>query len=427
MRRAALAGAGALLALLSVVHFARSAHESRAHGFVDFPIFLAQARLFLLTGELYVDPASPTGFAPGAAVYKFPPLYGMLLLPLVRAGIDDRVYLAHWLLQIALYAVAVGLLLRWLRREAGPGFVFAGLLLALNFEPFFETLWRLQIETPLLLLLVLTLLAYGARRHGLAGAALGAAFLLKLYPGFLLLYLGLRRRWRALVGFGVAVVLLFVATWIVIGPQQNTAYFLRIVPVLLREQPDLTSENLSLARYLITLGALGPQAAKRVAQALVLALIAVSAIVVLRREPARASRLDHAVSFSLFVPLMLLAMPNYWVNYQLLLLLPVLVLLGHASRRGPDAAGCALAGGLAYVPMLFYRPCADPSVSWPCARTPYFLGLGELPRGFHDLMVSLRGVSAFLLWAALLSALLYGGAASPARHATQPEGGDRAR
>jgi len=423
-RGLALAGA-ALLLVLSCVHFARSAYESQAHGFVDFPIFLAQARQFLLTGELYIDPDEPGAYSPAAAVYKFPPLYAMLLLPVARAGIEQRVYLAHWVLQFLLYACAVGLLLAYLHRFAGRGFLLAGLVLALNFEPFFETLWRLQIETVLLLLLAVALLAYLKERDTWAGAAIGTGFLLKLYPGFLLLYFALRRRWSALAGFALAVVLILIASWIVIGPRENETYFLRILPVLLTERPEASTENLSLARYLHVLLGWSPLVSQRAGQIVVLPLVLLSGFVVWRQPPSATSgRLRAALAFSLFVPLMLMSMPNYWVNYQLLLLLPLLVLACHASRAGPDAAPTAWLAGLAYIPLLFYWPCADPSVPWPCASTPLFLGLVRLPRSFHDLMVALRGVSTFLLWAAILSALMYGAAdprRSAARHLPQSE------
>jgi hypothetical protein len=421
-----------LLVGSSCLHFARAAHESRAHGFVDFPIFFERVRAFALGGELYVDPEQPGAYAPAAPVYKFPPLYAMVLLPLARPGLEARVYLGHWALEIVLYAASVALLLVYLRRHAGSGLVLAGVLLALNFEPFFETLWRLQLETPLLLLLALAMMCEVERRAEWSGALLGVGFLLKLYPAFLLLYFALRRRIAALAGFAVAVALILLASWRVIGPVANETYFLRVLPLLLAENPEPSTENLGPARYLIATLGLEPPVAKRVAQALVLALVVVSALAVRRRFTGRrGDRFASAVAFSLFVPLMLLAMPNSWVNYQLLLLLPLFVLACEVSRRGPGSAATALLAGLAYAPMLFYWPCADPAeVSWPCARTPLFLGLAELPRGFHEAMVALRGLSPFLLWAGLLSALLYGtsaarGSGAGAGHGDQAEALDR--
>jgi len=419
--------AGVLL-LLSVFHFVQASRNSRAFGFVDFPIFLAQAELYLITGELYVDAGDPESYGPAAAVYKFPPLYAMLLLPFVRGGVADGVYLGHWILQILLYAASIALMLGALRRQGGLLFVFAGVLLALNFEPFFETLWRLQIETPILLLLVLALWAHDSKQQAWGGAAIGVGFMLKLYPAFLLVYFAVRRSWLVIVGCLVTIALIVLSSLIVIGPEENAAYFFKILPLLLGEAPRVSTENLSLARHLQVLFGLGPELAKRVVQVLVVPLIVVSAVGVVRRESRLGERLAGATAFSLFIPLMLLAMPNSWVNYQLLLLLPLLVLLCHCTRPGRDRVALTALLAAAYVPLLFYWPCEVPSVPWPCAQTPYFLGLVRLPRAFHDLMVETRALSPLLVWAGLFSALVYGpGSGSGLGHGNEAESPDGLR
>ena len=416
----------AVLLLLSVFHFVQAAQNSRAFGFVDFPIFLAQAELYLITGELYADASDSEAYGPSAAVYKFPPLFAMLLLPFVRDGVSDGVYLGHWMLQILLYGAAVGFLLAWLRRQGGAIFVFVGTLLALNFEPFFETLWRLQLETPILLLLVVALVAYQSGRQPLAGVAIGVGFMLKLYPAFLLLYFAARRGWKVIAGCLVAIGMIVVASLIVIGPEENGAYFFKILPLLLDEAPRVSTENLSPARHFQVLFGLDGGWSKRLAQLFVLPLLVVTVVAVARREPRSGGRLAAATAFGLFIPLMLLAMPNSWVNYQLLLLLPMLVLLCHCTRPGPDRAALTALLVAAYVPLLFYWPCEAPSVPWPCAQTPYFVGLVQLPRGFHDLMVEARALSPLLVWTGLFSALVYGrGSDSAPRHRSEAEAVDR--
>jgi hypothetical protein len=421
-------GLTAILLLLSVFHFVQSAQNSRAFGFVDLPIFLAQAELYLITGELYADASDPEAYGPAAAVYKFPPLFAMLLLPFVSDGVSDNVYLGHWILQILLYALSVGLLLTSLRGQGGPVFVISGTLLALNFEPFFETLWRLQLETPILLLLVLALLAYQTGRQPWAGAAIGVGFMLKLYPAFILLYYAIRRGWKAIGWCMVTIALIVVASLIVIGPEENAAYFFKILPLLLDEAPRISSENLSPARHFQVLFGLGGGWTKRLAQLVVVPLIVVTVIAVTRRRSLLAEKLNGATAFSLFIPLILLAMPNSWVNYQLLLLLPMLVLLCHCARPGADRAALTALLVAAYLPLLFYWPCEAPSVPWPCAQTPYFLGIVRLPRGFHDLMVEMRALSPLLVWTGLFSALYYGrvGDSAP-RHPGQTEPVDSLR
>jgi hypothetical protein len=396
------AAVAALLLALSLFHFVHGVYGAGRYGFVDFPIFLAQAREFLLDGELYVDAADPENYAPAAAVYKFPPLYAMLLLPLVRDGIEDGVYWGHWALQILLYAGAVATLLGLYGRRAGAAFFIIALCLALNFEPFFETLWRLQIETPLLFLLTLALLLSLARRDAWSGVAVGLGAMLKLYPAFMLLHFAIRRRWVVLGWFAVTSGLVLVSALIVIGVEECSAYFFRILPLISREAPSTTSENLSFGRYLQQWGGAGPQLAKRAGQAIVLAMVVLSLVAVHRSRRDESDREHAAVCFALFVPLMLLALPNSWVNYQLLLLLPFVVLLHHCLTAERKPALLAVALVVSYLPTLFYWPCEQASVPWPCAQTPRFLGLWQLPRTLHDFMVDLRLLSTLILWVALL-------------------------
>jgi alpha-1,2-mannosyltransferase len=409
---AARAGAALLLAL-SALHFFVAFHRAGSRGVVDLPIFLDSARQFRETGVLYPDAADARAWEPGAPVYKFPPTFAMLLLPLAVPGGEARAIAILRVVHAGLYLAAVALLLWALApRSRIRTFVLLGLVLALNFEPFFETLWRLQLETPILALLALGLVRLVRGRDAPLGAAIGAAAMLKLYPAFLAAYLLVRSRWRALGVLAGTAALIGLAAWIVIGAAENRAFWLDVLPGLLRELPVATSENMSPARYLLSLGALDPSVAKRVGQLLAFVALGVVVVVVRRAFGRSAPAARDGIALSLFVVTMLLALPNSWANYQLLLLPALLALLAYVLDEGRDAAwsGAALAG--AYVPLLFYHPCAAPDVGWPCAETPSFLALIELPRALHDALVAARGASAPILWAALVAVLL----APEARH-----------
>ena len=386
---------------VSVNHFAISCWRAGASGFVDFPIFVERARAFVETGELYVDPERPEAYAPAAAVYKFPPLYAVLLVPLVRDGVDRGLLARHWALQIVLYLAAAVTAAAALGPLRDPRYAFGAAVLALNFEPFFETLWRLQLETPLLLLIVLAIVL-AQRRHDLAaGAAIGIAASLKVYPAFLLAWFALRGRWRSLAAAAGAAVAALGLGLAVIGPDECRRYFTEILPALLAEPPILNSENLAPARYLLELGA-SPEWARGLARLLALTLVAVSVLLALRAERGAGKGARRSgVELTLFVALMLLAMPNAWVNYQLLLLPGMFVLLA-AGLRDPQARLTAWGAlGLAFALSLFYQPCAPVEFGWPCTNTPYMLGLLQLPRDLHDGGVALRGLATLLVWAAL--------------------------
>jgi glycosyl transferase family 87 len=402
---AARAGAALLLAL-SALHFVAAFQRAGARGVVDLPIFLERARQFRETGVLYPDAADARTWEPGAAVYKFPPTFALLLLPLAVPGGEARAIAIHRVAQAGLYLAAVALLLRALApRSRARTFVVLGLGLALNFEPFFETLWRLQLETPILALLALGLVPLVRGQDAPLGAAIGAAAMLKVYPAFLAAYLVVRARWRALGVLVGTAALIGVASLVVIGAAENRAFWLDVLPALLRELPVAMSENMSPARYLLALGGLDPAVAKRIGQLLAFAALGGAAYVVRRALSGSAPAARDGVALALFVVTMLLAMPNGWANYQLLLLPALLALLAYVLDEGREAAWSGAALACAYVPLLFYHPCAPPDVGWPCAETPPFLGLIELPRALHDALVAARGASAPILWAALVALL----------------------
>jgi len=400
-RNAARAGAAGLL-VVSVLHFGLGVHRAGARGVVDFPIFLARAREFRETGVLYPEARDPAAWGPAAAVYKFPPTLAVLLLPFAVPGGEGRAIAGHRALQVLLYVAAVALLLHACAPRRRATFVVLGLGLALNFEPFFETLWRLQIETPLLALLALALAALGRGRDGPLGAALATGAMLKVYPAFLAVYLVVRARGRALGIFALTAALIGISSWIVIGSAENRAYWFNVFPTLLAEQPTAMTENVSPARYLQTLAGLDPLAAKRTSQILSLAVLAISAWAAGRWLGRRPPSARDGIAFALFLPAMLLALPNSWVNYQLLLLPSLLALLSYALATGRHTGWVGAALSAAYLPLLFYQPCAPPAVPWPCAATPPFLGVVELPRTLHDAFVSLRGLSTAIVWLALL-------------------------
>ena len=249
--------------------------------------------------------------------------------------------------------------------------------------------------------------------NGVAGAALAVCVMLKVYPAFLLAYLLVRRRWRALVACLGGMVLLQLLTLAVFGVHENQVFFLRILPHMLGESSVIGAENLGMGRYAQDLLGVEPATAKRFAQAVTLLLLAAALCAVERNRRRGRGRELVGPELALFVALMVFSLPNSWVNYQLLLLIPYLVLLARAAEEG--AAWGSRLGGLAAAGaflLLFYAPCADPAVvNWPCAETPRFLGLLQLPRGFHDAMVSLR-VLASLLPVLVLIGLLHREAAS---------------
>ncbi len=396
-KRVAWVVGAAILSLLSVHHFGQGVIGAARYGFVDFPIFLERTATFLETGQLYLEASRLVDYAPAAPVYKFPPLFAMTLMPFAQVEPAQTVYDYYWLFQILLYLASVTVGLSFIATGDRLRFVVVGAIVALNLEPFFETLWRLQLETPILLLLTLCLFCLVRGRDEIAGALLGVAVMFKLYPAFLLIYLLAARRFRAVLWTLATAVAIQVATLIVVGSQENYRFVVEVLPLLLGETPRAISENVGIGGYAMALLEVDGAMAKRIAQlgAFLLLAASVYAVEFDRRRPE--GERDTALGFVLFIPVMLLVTPNSWANYQVLLLLPALILLARSVSSplfwrlsAPTILGLAL--------LLFYVPCAEASVGWPCSRTPAFLGIAPLPRPLHDAMVGLRGLSSLLLW-----------------------------
>lgn len=389
-----------VLAGASLFHFGIGSWRAASRGFADLHIFLQRAHEFSERGVLYPGADDPAAYRAKAHVYKFPPLFAMILLPQVQGGIPDRIYLYHWIALMALYLAAVLVLLKALAPGRNPWFAFWFAALALNFVPYFETLWRLQLEIPILLLCSAALWFDRRRLPYLAGAMLGIATMLKVYPVFLLGWFVVRRCGRGLAGAFAAIFAIGALGWWIIGPDQNLAYFTMILPRLLQESALIDPENVALAKPLQTLFGLAPQAAKRVAQAASLATLSVGYWVLYRNGRTRPEPLDPALSLALFVCAMLLFMPNAWTNYLLLLLLPfgvILSRLGAAAGTSPAAVACS---AFAFFLTLFYVPCGALREGIPCTADPPFLALFHWPRGFHDLMVEWKVVTVAVLVAA---------------------------
>jgi alpha-1,2-mannosyltransferase len=386
---------GLLLLAASVVHFVVAARSIGASPPTDFPIFLSSVRRFVETGQLYESVDDLAKYRAGEAVYKYPPLYATTLLPWAHRPSLAAAH-AHFLAQLVLYLGAAALLVRVLARDArSPGrFALLAAVVALTFGPFLETLQGLQIETAILALLAVGLLAIDRGQDALLGAALGAATVLKVYPGFLLLFLVAQRRWRAVVAFGVAAAALVGVGLLVFGVAENWKYFHDVLPTLLREAPVDAYENVSIARHLQSRLGLDPLAANRVAHWIELPMAATTLLALLRarrrddlspRE--RATR--DALAFALCVTLMLVCMPNSWLNYQCLLLLPLFVLLRDGLE--PRASAPVL------VPTLFAGLLLVVSTA-----TPLLQHLSKERE--HQLfpLFDLRGAATLVLWAVAL-------------------------
>src|SRR6266568_5970984 len=122
-----------------------------------------------------------------AEVYTHPPATVLLALPL--AGLDYPNATLVWnLISLLALLASLELVRRGLGIALSIAAVFPALSLMLLCTPLFEQLQQGQLNLILLLLIVGSWSAERSGRPRLAGACLGTATALKLFPGFLILY-----------------------------------------------------------------------------------------------------------------------------------------------------------------------------------------------------------------------------------------------
>lgn len=328
-RRKAWQIAAAVLLLVSVMRFTLEIQLILEHCCYDFAPAFKRVVGFATQGQaLY--PVELESYAPGVGDFKYPPLYALVLWLGVVAGLREVPSVPYLAVQVALYLASVALLVVafGLRRRFGLALLFV--VIALNFGPAFETLLRLQIELPVLLCLSWAALCLRRGRSALAGWMLAAATMLKVYPALAILAFVPEGR-RTLMTFGAGIVTVMLVSLMVLGPSECEQFFLRALPLMSRELPIETyhAENASVARWLMSQQGQSAATARLWGRAVAGCLAAASLVALRFRRQAQPA---GGTELALLVPVMLLALPNSWANYQVLLLIPMAALLGSACR-----------------------------------------------------------------------------------------------
>jgi alpha-1,2-mannosyltransferase len=169
------------------------------HNFFDLRIYVSAMRWWADGNDLYAY-AQPDRVQ-GELYFTYPPFAALLLRPFadLPIGVTIAVFSAGT-------ALAIGLTTWWLvgplaDARGWPRWYAAGLAVPLVFliEPTRETITFGQINMLLILLVVGDLIVAVPRKWRLAGAGIGLATALKLFPGIFIVYLLVTRRWRAAI------------------------------------------------------------------------------------------------------------------------------------------------------------------------------------------------------------------------------------
>jgi hypothetical protein len=217
----------------------------------------------------------------------------------------------------------------------------------INFRAFTDTMAFGQIDLALLLILTLALWALRGGRAGVAGALVALGALFKIYPVLLLGFFVAKRQWRALAGFMVGMIVFNSISITVMGWEMHREYLLDVLPNIGGTTSWVENQTIGgfLARLVDTQTEAGVLANRSIALlANAISLVVIAAACVLALRPAQRDTTTFALHYSLFLLVMVLAVPAAWMHYETLLFVPFAVLLLHWRNRAvPLARVVALA------------------------------------------------------------------------------------
>jgi hypothetical protein len=337
-------------ALLSGFYFAERILVQENFGFHDWYLFIGHAKTFLVTNILYDRDLSH--YEPSAAIYKFPPLYASILVFFLHCGFtDETIKQIIKIIYFFCYFFSFVILLRLPQYKNKSLPISTALIIAFTFEPFFDNYDSSQMEVYVLLALSLGLLYLLRGKELVSGIFIGLATAIKIYPIYFAGYYLASKKYYAIAGIVLGMVIATAFSVTFIGWPDHEFYLDKILPTLLTEIISGKGENLSLGRLLLAIGW-----SMKTAELLCLVILLLPMIILFIRSFFSRGTKTHnhpGIWFSILITTLLLATKNSWWNYQILLIIPLLVILGSPPRHKKIAYLSITLLGLAYV-MIFW-------------------------------------------------------------------------
>lgn len=319
-----------------------------------------------------------------SATFKYPPFFALVMGPIT--GIFIGIAIQIWRAANAVLLLASAFMLwRWSRRPLRAWSTIALIYMILAFQPMADTLGYAQVDIIILFGLCAALLPLARGRWGWFGAALALPAVIKLYPAYILGVALTARRWRSLLGFAGAFVLLTAASVAILGLPVHLTFLRDVLPYsgggtgwvenqtingflnrLLDDSIRLLPDTPGLARTLTYAGA-----------------GIVTLLTVLRSR-----RMTPEASMGLWIVSMLIILPASWIHYEVVLLIPfyqLFVRIEHSPTALPWRAA------LLYI------------LSWAllCYGNQWTFYDGVLHGPAWELVLSYKLYALMLLWAAI--------------------------
>jgi alpha-1,2-mannosyltransferase len=261
-----------------------------------------------------------------------PPCAVLLGIPFGLLDFQDA--LVAWnLASLVLFAASLWLIVRTLRLSVAVWQVLAGFCVLLVFYPLQDHIMHGQLDLVLLFLLTMAWRADRRGQSAMAGVWTGAATAVKLFPGLLLLYFLVLRKWRALVWTILTGAALSLTAGVVLGFDSFPKYFLDVTPRTTEVRARWDNYSLPAISFKLfeqcdfpatfAVGHIVLDSRLAWASAALCLTVFLAILGWLMYRIGTSGDTDRA--FALTVSAMLLANPITWVHYFLLLTLPVFI------------------------------------------------------------------------------------------------------
>ena len=340
------------------------AHAPRADDFQDY---LLAAHQLATAGDPYASFARthvPWDWSLSSG-YLYPPAFAVALIPLTWIPNDLAVRI--WLIAIQVAVVASLLIIYGVIGRPRRGELLCLVAVLTTFFPLLSSNLTGTMNALLLLLLTGAWAAWQRHRDVAAGATVGIAAVVKLFPLALVPYLAWRRHWRLLAALGVTLVGGLLLGLAVTSLDHNLSYLREMLPHLAagtgyRENQSLAGLTARLCDpTLANAGGSAGWCGRLLDWPLVLALLAIVLM-----ATSRASR--SGLEFALAVTTLPLISSVTWSFHLVILILPIALLIRQLFSREMSrrAARVLVAAWLCFSvgPALHYLLIFHPLPHW---------------------------------------------------------------